>query len=358
MFLLCVALPTVLASVYYGILASDIFISESRFVVRSPQTPTPSGLIGSLLQGSGFSRTQDDNYTVQDFIRSRDALSRLDQEFGLTKAFSDPKIDFLNRFGALDWDLSFESLYRYYPNRVSVNFDPASGISVLRVSAFTAEDARKINERLLAMSEALANQLSERARQDIVNFAAANVRKADAAARLAADNLAAFRSRNTVVDPEKQSAAQLQGVAKLQEELIAATTQLNQLQTFTPANPQIPALKSRIASLQAAIKSETDKVAGKGADSLTGKAASFERLSLERELTAKQLAVALDALQTANAEAQRKQLYLDRIVQPNLPDHAMEPRRVRSVLITFVLGLMAWGVLSLLLASIREHSDY
>jgi capsular polysaccharide transport system permease protein len=54
-------------------------------------------------------------------------------------------------------------------------------------------------------------------------------------------------------------------------------------------------------------------------------------------------------------EALRQQLYLERIVQPNLPDYAMEPRRLRSVLVVFVLGMMAWGVLSLLVAGIREH---
>jgi capsular polysaccharide transport system permease protein len=35
----------------------------------------------------------------------------------------------------------------------------------------------------------------------------------------------------------------------------------------------------------------------------------------------------------------------------------MEPRRLRAVLAVFVLGLVAWGVLSLLVASVREHVD-
>ena len=36
LFLVTVAIPTVIAIVYYGFLASDIYISESKFVVRSP----------------------------------------------------------------------------------------------------------------------------------------------------------------------------------------------------------------------------------------------------------------------------------------------------------------------------------
>jgi len=44
-------------------------------------------------------------------------------------------------------------------------------------------------------------------------------------------------------------------------------------------------------------------------------------------------------------------------VQPNLPDYPGEPRRIRTILIVLVLGLIAWGILSLLLASVREHHD-
>ena len=53
----------------------------------------------------------------------------------------------------------------------------------------------------------------------------------------------------------------------------------------------------------------------------------------------------------------RKQVYIERIVQPSLPDIAIEPKRLRSILATFVFGLVAWGILSMLLAGVREHQD-
>ena len=53
LFLLTVLLPTTLAIIYYGFIASDIYISESRFVVRSPEKQQITG-IGALLQGAGF----------------------------------------------------------------------------------------------------------------------------------------------------------------------------------------------------------------------------------------------------------------------------------------------------------------
>jgi capsular polysaccharide transport system permease protein len=166
-----------------------------------------------------------------------------------------------------------------------------------------------------------------------------------------------FRSKNTVVDPEKQSAQQLIAVGKLQEELITTTNQLAQLKSLAPDNPQIPVLKVRMQYIQKAIDAETAKVAGNEKSSLTNKAANYERLSLEREFADKNLAYALTSLTSAKNEAQRQQLYLERLVQPSLPDIAVEPRRIRSIISILMLGLVAWGVLSMLLAGVREHQD-
>src|SRR5205809_7888949 len=52
MFMLVVVLPVIAAIAYYGFLASDVYISESEFVVRSPQKASISPL-GALLQTAG-----------------------------------------------------------------------------------------------------------------------------------------------------------------------------------------------------------------------------------------------------------------------------------------------------------------
>ena len=61
------------------------------------------------------------------------------------------------------------------------------------------------------------------------------------------------------------------------------------------------------------------------------------------------LASALATLEQARNEAQRKQLYIERIVQPIKPDEAMEPRRFRGIFATLMLGLVAWGILTMLI---------
>ena len=353
--LVTVVLPTLISSIYFGFIASDIYISESRFVVRSPQRQASTGL-GALFQGAGFSRSQDDTYTVHDYIFSRDALKKLDDQFALGKAFASSSVDIFSRFSGLDWDNSFEALHRYYQKHVTVDLDTLSSISTLSVSAFTPADAYQFNEKLLEMSESLVNQLNERGRQDMIRFASAEVATAEKKAKAAALAVSNFRNLKGVFDPEKQSALQLQQVSKLQDELIATKIQLAQIRTLTRDNPQIPTLQKQLKTLQTEIDSETAKVAG-GNRSLAHKSIEYEGLTLERGFAEKQLAAALTSMEQARNEAQRKQLYLERIVQPSTPDMAVEPRRIRNVLATFMLGLIAWGILTMLLAGVREHQD-
>ena len=355
LFLVTVAVPTVIATVYFGLIASDVYVSESRIVVRSPEKQVATGL-GALLKGAGFSRAQDDSYTVRDYVLSRDALKEIDDALAVGKAFSSASVDRVSRFGGLDFDTSFEALHRYFQKKVDVQQDSASSITTLTVRAYAAQDAQNINQKLLELSEGLANRLNERGRQDLIRSAAVEVAEAEKKSKAAALALSAYRNAKGVVDPERQATVQLQQVAKLQDELIITKTQLAQLITFTPQNPQIQALEKRASILQAEMEVEITKVAG-GERSLANQAAEFQRLALEREFADKQLASALASLEQARNEAQRKQVYIERIAQPSLPDSALEPRRLRSILATFLLGLVAWGILSMLLAGVREHQD-
>lgn len=355
LFVVTTLVPTALSIVYFGLISSDVYISESRFVVRSPERSTTSPL-GLILKGAGFSKAQDDSYTVQDFILSRDALKALNEELKIDKAFSNSSVDVFNRFAGLDWDESFEALHLYYQKKVGLQLDSASSIATLTTRAFTAEDAYVINRRLLELSEELVNKLNERGRQDMIRFATDEVNVAESKAKAAALALAQYRNQKGVIDPERQSTIPLQQVAKLQDELIATKAQLVQIERLAKDNPQLPVLRQRASLLENEIQAETARVAG-GERSLAGKAAEYQRLVLDKEFADKMLASAMSTLEQARNEAQRKQLYLERIVQPSKPDRAMEPRRLRAVVAVFVLGLVTWGVATMLIAGIKEHQD-
>ncbi|MGF6641451.1 capsular polysaccharide transport system permease protein [Paraburkholderia sp. MM6662-R1] len=355
LFALAVVVPTTIAIAYFGLVASDVYVSESRFVVRSAQRQSQTSVVGALLQGTGFSRAQDDTYPVIDYIQSRDALKELNQSDYIADTYGNHG-DFLSHFSRR-LDGSFEALWKYYGKHiVTVDLDSTSAITTLQVRSYTADDAEKINEKLLEMSERLVNRMNARAAADTVQFAQSQVDVAAGKAKDAAAALATYRDSYTVFDPDRQSALQLQQVTALQTQLFAAQTQLIQLQSIAPQNPQIPVLKTSIATLEKQIEAATGGVTG-GKNSLSNKAAVYARLQLDSQFADKQLASAMAALESARAEAQRKQLYLERLVQPNTPDVAIEPKRLKSIFEVFALGMIVWGVLSLLLAGVREHHD-
>lgn len=348
-------IPTALAILYFGLIASDVYISESRFVVRSQGKPMASAL-GMLLSSSGFAKAQDDSYIVQDYILSRDAELALENELAIIDSYSKPEIDVFSRFAVFGINDSKESFHRYFQNKLSIQIDSSSSISALSVRAFSAKNAQQINQRLVELAELLVNKLNERGKEDSLQFAMAEVVSAQEKAKSTALALAAYRNEKGVIDPEKQSAVPLQQIAKIQEELLATRMQIVQLEKLAGSNPQLPPLRQRATSLEQAIKEEGRRITG-GGKSLAGKAAEFHRLVLEKEFADKMLASAMATLEQARNEVQKKQLYLERIVQPNLPDEATEPKRLRNILVTFSVAMILWGILTLLLAGVREHNE-
>lgn len=353
LFWLLVMVPTALSCIYFGLLASDVYISESRFVVRSPDRPARSGL-GVILASAGFSNASDEVRAAQGYIQSRDALRDLNSDGLAEKAWASDAISLFNRFNPFGNDGSFEDLYQYYAGKVGIEFDRETGITRLTVRAFTASDAQTINRRLLEQAESLVNKLNARGRDDMIRNAEREVAEAQEQSRAAALNLAAFRNQSGVIDPERQATVQLQMISKLQDELIGARMQLLQLSAIAAHNPQVPTLRVRIRGLENAINEQLGQVAG-NSRSLSATAVQFQHLQLRKEFADRQLAAAMSTLQEARNDARRQRAYVERIAQPSLPDTAVEPRRLRGILATLIVGLAAWGILIMLLAGVREH---
>ena len=328
LFLFTVIIPTLLAIIYFGFIASDVYISESRFTVRSPEKSTPTGL-GALFKSSGFSSAGDEVYAAQDYVQSRDALMAVNRNNAFLRAYSAPSISAFDRFPGVLGSTSFEDLYKYYKKKVDVKYETSSSIVTLTMRAYTPQDARKFNEQLLEMAEATVNKLNERGRQDLIRFAQREVNEAKAFSQKSALALSSYRNAVGIVDPEKQATVQIQMISKLQDELIATRTQLTETRTVSPQNPQIEVLAARAQSLNEEINKQLGLVAG-SSRSLSSRAAQYQRVLLENQFAEKQLASAMASFNEARNEANRKQAYVERIVQPNMPDEPLEPRRWRG----------------------------
>jgi capsular polysaccharide transport system permease protein len=358
LFLFTVIIPTTLATIYYGLIASNVYISESKFVVYNPQSSGSSSIgLSSLLSGAGFSNNSYGVEAVQNYLLSRNALQQLQKSIDIEEMYSSPNIDWINRFGGLLYfRRTFENFYKYYGNVVGDDIDVTSNISTITVRAYTPADARLINQELLGLAQQLVDRINAAADDDTVRFYAKQVADDEAQVRGSGTAMADFRNEHGIFNPVPQSTLQLQLVEKLQDQLIQQQSVLAQMLLGTPNNPQVPAIKKAIESTRQEIAQQTAGVAG-NQNSLSSQSVAYESLNLSQNFAERELAASIDALEQSRIRAQKQQLYIENVVSPNLPDEALEPKRVRGILAVFVLGLFLWGIFSVILAGVKEHHD-
>ena len=281
----------------------------------------------------------------------------LDKEYNLKKVYGSSSIDFLERFGGVFYPYnSYVKLLRYYQSMVTDRLDSTNDVTTLTVRAYSAEDAEKINAFLLTKSQDIVNALNDQARAKAVYYAQKDVQAADQKLRDATIELAVYRNGHGVFSPPAQSNLKLDMVSKLENLLITQKTQLAELLKITPNNPQIPALRSEIETLEGQISGENAKVTGSD-QSYASEDTEYERLTVNQLIAQNLLEAAVTSLEQARMTAQQQELYLETISNPNLPDAPQEPKRFQDILATILLSLILWGILSILLAGVREHHD-
>ena len=344
---------------YYIGWASDQYVSEARFVVRGVgQAPSPLSAI--LSSATGVSRTQDDTYAVQDYMTSRDAVAQLVAHDDLRGVFNRPEADGLARFprtflpGANSlWGNSFEHFYEYYQKHVDVELDSTTGVSSIKVRTFRAADSQAVTAALLRAGEDLVNRMNDRQRENALKDARKEVTLSEERVEHVAADIQAFRNRQEVLDPTKQSVGLLQAQQDLQTALVKTQIAMAQLQASSPRSPLIADYQQRVAALQFQIDQAKKRVTGD--NSISPKITAYDLLSLQREFADKALASATASLEQARINAERQQLYLDVIVQPNEADYPAYPHKIASIALVFFALCGAYAMLSLLAAGAREH---
>lgn len=354
-FLVVVAAPTVLAAIYFLLIASPRYVSEARFIVRGVNAQSVSPL-GVALQGVGLSSAQTDAFAVHEYIHSTQGLNDLRRRFNMRAIMGPSGADIFSRYPRPGESTSDESMRKALKRFVTVGYDSTTGISVLRVQAFRPEDAQAVASALLNGGETLINRLNDRSAAAAVSEAEANQEAARARVAEAQQQLTAFRNREQFIDPARTATEGAQLIGGLMTTLAQLRAERAQLAAEAPNSPQLPALDGRIRAYENQIETERANLAG-ASDSLAPKIGVYQDLVLARELADKELAQATTALISAQQEARRQKLYLERVVQPNLPDAPTEPRRWTSILAVLLTTLLAYGVGWLIWAGVREHGQ-
>jgi len=289
-------------------------------------------------------------------MASRDAVRELQHRLPLRAMFKTDVFDVIAGYPSLLYGQGEERFYKYFQTMVSVVHTDKTGISTLKVRAFSAENAKDIADSLLQLGEGLVNRLNERLLRDAVGRAEAEVSEAQNRVIAAQAALTAFRNRELLIDPTSNAVALAELIARLAAELASTRAQITEAKMNSSTGPQLPILERKAIALDEQIASERTRVA-RSSDGLAERIAIYERLVLEREFANKMLNTNEGNLVKAKAEATKQLLYLERVVEPNLADYSTQPKRGRSVLTVFVANLLLVLVAWLIFTGIREHGS-
>lgn len=353
-FMALVVAPSLLVAIYFGLIAADRFETEARFVVKTAgEKPTTSAALANLLQAEGVSRGTEHTEEVIAFVKSRDALDGLNRVIDMRRVFGAG--DVFSRYPHPFGRERFEALYRFYTHMVSASIDAETGMAVLKVEAFSPDDALAINRNLLDQSEALVNRLNTRAQAQAITEAQAQVDIAEARVSRARAALAAYRNSSELLDPTTQGKDVIAVSSQLVADRAALQAQLDLMRRVAPANPAIPAIQSRIGALSAQIAAQDSQATG-GGGAIAGKLTTYEKLDLEQTFAAQMLNTANTNLTNAQADAAKQQFYLERVVEPVRPDLADLPHRLSIILITAAVLSLLYFIGWMLVVGVAEHT--
>lgn len=355
-FVVIVLLPTLLAGLYYYLIAADQYQSEAHFVVRTADnSPMPSSGFSQLLGLSGgVSQARGDAISVNDYLDSQQAVLLLDRSINLVDRFRRPEADVVTQL----WfsQPKPETLLKYYRKQVDVGFNQETGITTLKVRAFRPEDSYAIINRMLQLGEQRVNILNSRSRTDALALARRQLTEAEEALIAIQRRMTVFRQQRGDLDPEGSGKAQIGLVTTLQGQLTNARAQLSAMRgIIAPSSPQYVATAARVRALEAQVASQTGKLTD-GGGAIAARLGNYQDLQIRQEFAAKRYEVAAAGLEKARNDAMKQQLYIVRVVDPNMPVKSEYPERGKILLTLFLSLLIAYGIGWLLAAGVREHS--
>jgi len=355
-FVLLVLVPTLLTAVYYYLIAADQYQSEAHFIVRTADAaPTPSSGFSQLLGlGGGTSQSRSEAMSVNDYLESQQAVNTLNQRVDLVERFRRSEADPFTRL----WfeEPTPEMLRRYYGKQVDVLFNQETGITTLRVRSFRPNDSLAIINQLLQLGEERVNMLNHRSQSDALKNARRQLAEAEQGLIGIQGRLTAFRQQRGDLDPEGSGKAQIGLVATLEGQLAAARAQLNSMRgIIAPSSPQYVATSARVRALEAQVAAQAGKLTT-GGGAIAARLGNYQDLQIRQEFAAKRYEVAAANLEKARDAAMKQQLYIVRVVDPNLPVKSEFPERGKVLLTVLLSLLIAYGIGWLLVAGVREHS--
>ncbi|WP_457108321.1 capsule biosynthesis protein [Methylobacterium sp. P5_C11] len=341
LFVVCFLLPTLAGAVYYGLVASDRYVSEARFAIRpalgsSDKTSSETG--GTASSSMSNQMVAQDTLITREFILSRPMLEILEGQLPLRQWFSSDSIDYFSRF---DPEKPIEKFLRYWKRRVDVEVESGSGIMSVEVEAFDPSESLAIAKAIMKEAEHKVNELSVRAREDAVAESTRELRLAEE--RMTKIRLAMRDLRNSegILDAAKTNDINVKMIAELRASRINLALQLAigqrdlgpEARRIIDIKQQIKDIDDNIARIERQSASQDPDQKRRLSDAMT----RFEGLENDRKNAEKYYQQVLTAYERARIIAARQIEFFSPIVEPVKAQSSTEPRRL------LMIGLIAAG---------------
>ena len=354
-FAVMVVLPVAVTAIYYFAVAADQYVAEFRFTLNTIDPPRLDPL--SLFTGNAtHSPAALDSQILIQYMTSRAIIDEIDGSLDLRQFFSPPQADWWAR---LPLPASIEALVRYWRGQVDPSYDPADGTVTVRVRGFAPTDALRLAQAIVAACEKLVNDLSLRARRDMLQHAEADLAQAETRLKSVLGDIRAFRDREGLIDPARTAEASGALQTRLRDELVRAGAELSTLKTYMRDDaPSVRVLQARIRSLQDQQRSLAHEMTDPDdsrSDALSRILGSYEELESEHKFAETAYQHALQGLDQARANADRQHVFIASFVPPSLPEEALYPRRWRSLGTVALMAFAVWSIGGLTVQSIRDH---
>jgi capsular polysaccharide transport system permease protein len=341
-FIVCVIAPGLLATVYFGWIARDVFYSDS---IISLQSISADSRDDSALSFLGLaSRSRAETQSLRDYMLSADMARSMDAEFELKKVWQEPEWDVIGR---LRRSARLEDFMRYYREAISVEFDELSGSLRIRVMSFEPKHARDVNAGLILQSERFANQIANGLMREQLAFVDTETTKAEQKLVQARAEFAEFQAANGMLRADEQVKAQAELINGLRAKMTQAEIELGAARSYlNDRTPQIVTLENAVKSLRVQIAKETESLRAlqRPLSDLSSKQREYtERIEFLTHLYTK----TLETRESVRVDASRKIKTLSVIETPSVPERADYMLRIRQIVLSWILFVGLWATVRL-----------
>lgn len=349
-----VLLPTFLAGWYFYMIATPMYAVRTEFVIQQAGPSGGGGGLGGLFTGTAFATSQD-SIAVQGYLQSREAMGRLDEDLGFRAHFQSEKIDPLQRLAK---DASLEAAYKVYRKFLKISFDTTEGVIRMDVIAADPEVAASWSKQLVAYAEGQVDHLTQRLRADQMKDAQAGYDSAQAELNASQRKLIELQEKFKTISTEAEVGLIVGQISTLESQITQERLSLAQMEANPePNQARMEPIKRRITTLEEQVAGLRAKMTEDSPDATSLAEVQGELLVAQADLQTRQmlLAQALQSMETSRIEANRQVRYLSLSVSPIPPDEPTYPRAFENTLVTMLIMLGIYLMVSMTASILREQ---